>query len=211
METRYIINKDKRVSHSVDFFDRQFQRQVKEREFAFNPFERLAFEYLHGTVLDLGCGLGNLALEAARRGSSVTAIDASPTAIARISATAQEEQLPVEAIQADLSDFQIEQRYDTIVAIGLLMFFCQERARRLLSEIQDAVLPGGRAIVNVLIEGTTFMGMFSPGEYYLVPREELVECFSGWEIEQARYEDFPAPADTVKSFVTLIARKPQNA
>ena len=199
------------MSHSVEFFERQFQRQVKESEFAFNPFERLSLEYLHGTVLDLGCGLGNLALEAARRGSFVTAIDASPTAIARIRATAHEEQLSVEAIQADLSDFQIELHYDTIVAIGLLMFFCQERALRLLREIQNCVRPGGRAIVNVLIEGTTFMGMFTKGKYYLFRREELVECFSGWVIELARYEEFPAPADSVKSFVTVIARKPQNA
>jgi hypothetical protein len=32
--------------------------------------------------------------------------------------------------------------------------------------------------------------------------------FDGWEILQFQYQDFPAANDTVKSFVTVIARKP---
>ncbi len=69
---------------SVEFFETQFQRQVRERDYALNPFETLALDYLTGTVLDLGCGLGNLSLEAGRRGHRILAVDASPAAIARI-------------------------------------------------------------------------------------------------------------------------------
>ena len=196
------------MSHSVDFFDTQFQRQVKESEFALNPFEHLALEYVRGSVLDLGCGLGNLALEVARRGCSVTAIDGSPAAIARIRATARDERLAVKAIEADLAHYQIGQDYDTIVAIGLLMFFRQTGAHRLLRDIQERIRPGGCAIVNVLVEGTTFMDMFTPGEYHLFWREELVERFSGWIIDVECYDDFPAPDNTVKAFATVIARKP---
>ena len=53
-------------THSVRFFEAQFQRQVSSGEFELNPFERLALPYLSGEVLDLGCGLGNLAVAAAR-------------------------------------------------------------------------------------------------------------------------------------------------
>jgi len=196
------------MANSVQFFENQFQRQVKAREFDLNPFERLALNYLQGEVLDLGCGLGNLAIEAARRGCSVTAIDASPTAIERIRAAAESGHLAIEAIQADLGAFSIERDYDTIVCIGLLMFFPQSRALALLGEIQNHVRQGGRAIVNVLVEGTTFMGMFTPESYYLFEREELAERFSGWSVELHRFEDFAAPGGTVKSFATIIARKP---
>jgi tellurite methyltransferase len=198
------------MPQSVDFFESQFQRQVRTREFELNPFERLALAYLAGTVLDLGCGLGNLALEAARRGCTVTAIDASATAIARIRAAAQQEQLALEAIEADLTSFQIGQDYHTIVAIGLLMFFHEARALAMLTDVQDRVRPGGIAIVNVLIEGTSYMEMFTPGAYYLFRREELVQRFADWTVEVARYDNFSATGGTVKCFATVIARKPRE-
>jgi len=191
----------------IDFFDTQFQRQVRESDFALNPFEQLALDYAAGTVLDYGCGLGNLSLAAARRGCRVVAIDASPTAVEHIRAAAAREKLAVEAISADLSTHRIERSYDTIVAIGLLMFFRRERALALLADIQANVTAGGCAIVNVLIEGTTFLGMFDPSNYYLFGRGELEQCFAGWEIRVSRHDSFPAPGDTRKEFSTVIARQ----
>ena len=82
-----------------------------------------------------------------------------------------DERLAVAAIQADLSDFRIGRDYDLIVGIGLLMFFREARALALLGDIQAHVRPGGRAIVNVLIQGTTYVDMFTPGNYYLFGRE----------------------------------------
>ena len=192
---------------SVEFFETQFRRQVRDEEYTLNPFETLALDYLKGSVLDLGSGLGNLALEAGRRGHRVVAVDASPTAVARINTDARREGLPVQAIQADIGSWTIDRPYDTIVAIGLLMFFRREPALKLLRGIQQHVSPGGRAIVNVLIEGTTYMGMFNPGNYYLFQRSELEEQFTGWTILTSRYETFPAPGGTRKEFSTVIAEK----
>ncbi len=192
----------------VEFFEQQFQRQMRETDFALNPFEQLALPYLTGSVLDLGCGLGNLSLAAARRGCKVSAVDASPTAIERLRAAAAQERLPLEAQLADLGSFSIEGDYDTIVAIGLLMFFERERALALLQQIVQRVRPGGRAIVNVLVEGTTYLGMFKPGEFYLFGAKELEQAFPGWSLLLARNDSFPAPESTRKDFVTVIAQKP---
>ncbi len=87
---------------SVEFFETQFQRQIRQQDYALNPFESLALDYLSGTILDLGSGIGNLSLEAGRRGHRVLAVDASPAAVARINADAQREAISVRAIQTDI-------------------------------------------------------------------------------------------------------------
>jgi tellurite methyltransferase len=194
---------------SVAFFESQFQRQVRDQEYALNPFEILALDYVKGSVLDFGCGLGNLSLEAGRRGHRVLAVDASPTAVARLNKDAEREGLPVRGIQADIENWTIDESYDTIVVIGLLMFFRHETALRLLNAIQEQVKPGGRAIGNVLIEGTTYLRMFDSDNYCLFRRNELDERFDGWNILDSRYHTFPAPEGTRKDFSTIIAEKPR--
>lgn len=195
------------ANHPISFFDKQFQKQVSEQSFALNPFEAAALPHLTGSVLDLGCGLGNLAVEAARCGASVVAVDASPTAVAHIQRVAEQEKLALQGVQADLSHYRIDGQYDTIVAIGLLMFFDRARALELLEEIKQHVKPGGRAVINVLIEGTTFLGLFQPGHYTLFGREELVQRFAGWQLLEHVYQTFPAPENTEKVFATIVARK----
>jgi tellurite methyltransferase len=42
---------------SVDFFESQFQRQVRDQEYALNPFEILALDYVTAQSWILGVGL----------------------------------------------------------------------------------------------------------------------------------------------------------
>lgn len=197
-----------RAPHSVGFFEKQFQRQVGEQDFALNPFERLALEHARGRVLDLGCGLGNFAIEAARRGCNVTAVDGSATGVAHTQQTALGERLSLSAFVADLESWSIDRDYDTIVAIGLLMFFSRERALALLEDIRNHVTPGGKAVINVLAGGTTFMDMFDPGHHHLFDPEELKRAFAGWDIACWQEEEFAAPGGKLKRFCTLVAQRP---
>jgi tellurite methyltransferase len=151
-------------NRSTDFFETQFQGQVRSGDFALNPFETLVLPFVSGRVLDLGCGLGNLSLEAARGGCSVLALDASPTAV-------------------------------------------QRRALELLEDIKAHVEPGGNAIINVLIEGTTYLGMFEPGHYDLFSESQLRERFSGWDMLEFKSQRFDAPGSTIKAFATVVARR----
>jgi len=192
---------------ALEFFDRQFRKQVEAGDYALNPFERATLPFLRGDVLDLGCGLGNLALAAAERGCRVIALDASGAAVADLARRAVERALALEAHCADLRHYVPAGRYDCVVSIGLLMFFACPDARGLLARLCDAVRPGGIAAVNVLIEGTTYLDMFDPAAYCLFGRDELSEAFAGWEIRLSNHEDFPAPGGTLKRFHTLIARR----
>lgn len=197
------------TANSVDFFDRQFRRQVEQQDFQLNPFELEVLPHLHGRVLDFGCGLGNLAMAAAAQGCPVLALDASPTAIAALRRRAQAAALPVEAIEADLRHYRIEEDFDCVVSIGLLAFFDCATASRLLAMLQERVRRGGILALNTLIEGTSYLDMFGTADYCLFARKELPDRFAGWEILRSTFPDFDAPGQTTKSFVTLIARKPE--
>ena len=192
---------------AVRWFDEQFRRQIAAGEFALNPFEERALPHLHGSALDLGCGLGNLSLEAARRGCRVTAVEGSRAAVQHLRRESRRRGLRVRVVAADVEDFAVEETYDAVVCIGVLMFFDRPRALALLADVQRAVRAGGIAVVNTLIEGTTFTAMFDAQRHCLFRPGEVEAAFAGWETLHAGEDSFPAPAGTTKRFTTVIARK----
>jgi tellurite methyltransferase len=195
------------MTSSIQFFDAQFQRQVSTGDLALNPFERAALPHLRGRVLDFGCGLGNLAITAAQQGCSVVALDASHAAVEHIRHVARNEALALEAAEVDLRHYELAEDFDAVVSIGLLMFFDCPTAFRQLAHLQSRVRPGGIAVINVLIEGTTYLDMFD-ASHCLFARDEIRQRFAGWNVLSYEYQDFAAPTSRLKSFVTLIAQKP---
>jgi len=199
------------TTSSITFFDTQFQRQVRDGDFALNPFEKAALPYLRGRVLEFGCGLGNLAVAAAERGCSVVALDASHAAIEHLRQVASDKALPIEAYEAELRDYELREDFDAVVSIGLLMFFDCPAAFRQLSSLQSHVRRNGIAVVNVLVEGTTYLDMFDSRGHCLFAREEMRRRFAGWSMLHYEYQGFDAPNEQIKSFVTVIAQKGSTA
>lgn len=195
-------------SASIRFFEQQFRRQIAARDYALNPFEVAALGHLKGDVLDLGCGLGNLALAAARRGARVTALDACAAAVENLRQLARTEGLAVEAMRRDLRAWRPEREWDGVACIGLLMFFAPADARAGIGAIRSAVRAGGVAVVNALVEGTTYFDMFDADAHCLFEEGELERAFDGWTLLASTRDTFAAPRGTVKRFETVIARRP---
>lgn len=195
-------------NRSVSFFDEQFRRQVAAHDFALNPFEQAALPYRRATVLDFGCGLGNLAVEAARRGCTVVALDASRAAFEHLRFVADRDGLAIRAEQADLRRYQLNEDFDVVMCIGLLPFFDCPTALRQLAQLKERVRPGGVAVINALVEGTTCLDMFAPEGHCLFQPEQIRAQFAGRELAGFLQQEFPAPRDTRKVFATAIARQP---
>jgi len=195
-------------SRSIEFFGRQFDRQIARGDYRLNPFETLALPYLKGRVLDLGCGLGNLSIAAAEAGASVVALDACENALADLERRAEASGLDITVVQADLRGWRPRETYDAVACIGLLMFFDRPTALEGLLAVRDAVASGGAAAVNVLTRGTTFEGFFDEQGHHLFSTEDLLAPFEGWIRLALQEDEFPAPEGTVKRFLTLIARRP---
>ena len=193
---------------SVRFFDEQFQRQVAAADLQLNPFEALALPHIQGKVLDYGCGLGNLSVAGARQGCAVVALDGSHAAIEHLRLVAKRDGLQIEAHETDLRTYELRDDFDTVVCIGLLMFFDCPTAFHQLSLLQAHVRPGGTLVVNVLTEGTTYMDMFSPEGHCLFKPGYLRQRLTGWELLSYVQQEFAAPRNTVKAFDTAIARMP---
>lgn len=93
------------------------------------------------TALDVGCGLGLVALAAAGRGARVTAIDRERAAVEFLQASAAANGLPVEALVGDVASSELGRRFALVLAADLLY----ERAdfARLAAVLARLVAPGG--------------------------------------------------------------------
>ena len=97
-------------------------------------------------VLDSAAGAGGAALELARRGHRVTAIDASPAMVARTKERASTTGLVIDALTMDGQDLAFPDRsFDAALSIlGVILF---PDAVRGLSELRRVVRPGGRIVL----------------------------------------------------------------
>lgn len=71
-----------------------------------------------GEVLDIMCGYGRHALELARRGVRVTAIDNLEDYIEEIKIKTSEQNLPINAIHSDILQVRLDEVYDAAICMG---------------------------------------------------------------------------------------------
>jgi tellurite methyltransferase len=183
--------------NALEIFEREFRDRIASSDYAPSVFEQAILPYLSGDVLDLGCGLGILALAAAERGCRVVALDASPTAIADLARRARERGLMIEAHTADLRHYVPGAQYDCVVALGLLSALSCNDARGLLARLSEAVRPGGIAALSVRADGA-FGG------------EGLSHAFAGWQILVSAQQQAFVPGGELQCVHTLVARQSRS-
>jgi ubiquinone/menaquinone biosynthesis C-methylase UbiE len=98
-------------------------------------------------VLDLGCGTGNAALEAARSGARVVAIDPAERLLEVARGRAAEARLPIEFARGDASAIPADDAtFDAVLSVFAVIF--APDADRAASEMLRVLAPGGRLVLT---------------------------------------------------------------
>lgn len=101
------------------------------------------------TLLDMGCGTGNYAVELAVRGLSVTGVDVSPAMLERAREKARARGLAVSWQRADARQLPFaDESFDAVLSVTALEFIPDPASA--LGEAYRVLKPGGRLVLGVL-------------------------------------------------------------
>jgi tellurite methyltransferase len=137
-------------------------------------------------VLDLGCGDGRNALYLAEQGHLVTAVDVSEAAIHKLSRSAQEASISINAEIQDMRRYDFQQDFDLIIAHGSLHLIPRPDWATLIARIKKHTRAGGHNIVAVFTDVLPPPEDLKPFQVGLFREHELFEQYRDWEILLAR-------------------------
>lgn len=125
-----------------------------------------------GPVLDVGAGTGRVALDLARAGVEVTALDLQPALLDALTARAAAEGLEVPAVCADAADFDLGRAFALVlVPMQTMQLLPSADARRgLLDSSRRHLLRGGRLAMAL----APSVEPFEPGDVTL-PDPDVIE------------------------------------
>ncbi len=101
-------------------------------------------------VLEIGAGLGDLAVAAARRGHRVVATELSAVALEHARARAPD--APVVWLQDDITDSRLHARFTRVLDRGCLHLLGPESAPRYAATLARLTAPGGLLVVKTLAD-----------------------------------------------------------
>lgn len=169
-------------------------------------FVRLADEgKITGSVLDVGCGTGELAIFLGERGHDVLGIDGASSAIAKASAKAEARRSDAEFLVTDALDLAaLERSFDTVVDSGLFHVFEDDERPRFAASIHASLVQGGRYYMLV------FSDREPPGYGpRRITAEEIESSFSdGFTVESIEPAVFETllPSGNVAGWLAQIRR-----
>src|SRR5919199_2114132 len=132
---------------TLDWGAGEYERTARELEPAAHHVVALAGVAPGERVLDLACGTGNAASEAARAGARVTGLDAAPRLIEVAEARAAAASLDIEFVVGDAQDLPFgDGAFDCVLSVFGVIFVPDPP--RAMNEILRVLAPGGRALIS---------------------------------------------------------------
>ncbi len=154
-----------------------------------------AADRITGSILDAGCGTGEIALHFARLGHAVTGIDFLSEPIEEARRKSRERGIPAAFLVMDalkLGEGRFSEVFDTVLDSGLFHNFSDADRRKYVAGLASVLRPGGRL----------FMLCFSdaePGDQgpRRISRQDLDDAFAqGWDMESVEPSEYEVRSDS---------------
>jgi SAM-dependent methyltransferase len=118
-------------------------------------------------ILDAGCGPGRISLELALRGLDVTGVDIIQSELDAAKESAEDEQVSINYVKADLRTYTTETKFDAAVNLYTSFGYCDtiEEDLQILKHIAGAVKNDGWFILESTSRETAIL-YFTPGEWF---------------------------------------------
>ena len=105
--------------------------------------------WVHGDVLDIGCGLGDNAVYLAKNGHKVTGLDISPTALITAERRAKDAGVDVTFAVADSTKLDgYTDAFDTVIDSGLFHSLDDQGRRSYATAVHRATRPGATLLLS---------------------------------------------------------------
>lgn len=165
---------------------------------------------IKGSVLDVGCGTGDVVLEMAERGHEAWGIDIVPMAIDQAKAKARLRGLQSDAkfLVADAMELEsLGRTFDTVIDCGLFHSF-SDPERQLYAQQLGAILPPGGTLHLMAMSDWEDTNWGGPRR---VNQQEIIETFrDGWridDIQEARFTVRPPYRIRAHAWLASIIRE----
>jgi SAM-dependent methyltransferase len=138
--------------------------------------------WVHGDVLDVGCGLGDNAIYLAKNGHTVTGLDISPTALITAEQRAKDAGVVVTFAVADSTKLDgYTAAFDTVIDSGMFHCLDYDGRRSYAAAVHRATRPGATLLLSCFSDATP-VGQEGPRP--AVSEQTLREVLggAGWDI-----------------------------